>query len=70
MALYIKKDLDWCIRAVAVHTIIVTVRRTALVATYWHPDDAGVDVETFEAVDALRLYNLVVTRDFNARYKL
>ena len=50
--------------------IIATVGRTALVATYWHPDDASVDIETFKAADALRPYDLVVTGDFNDRYRL
>ena len=32
--------------------------------------DAGADTETFEAARALRQYNLVVTGDFNDRYRL
>jgi len=70
VALYTRKDLDWCVRAVATHTITATIGRTALVATYWHPDDANADAETFEAADALRSHNLVVTGDFNDRHRL
>jgi len=70
VALYIRKDLDWCVQAVAIYTVTATIGHTALVATYWHLDDAGANVETFEAANALLPRNLVVTRDFNDRYRL
>ena len=41
--LYTRKDLEWYVRAVATHTVAATLGRVAVVATYWHPDDANVD---------------------------
>ena len=70
VALYVRKDLDWQVRTVASYTVVATLGRVALVATYWHPDDADADLETFGVANALQAYDLVLTGDFNERYRL
>ena len=70
VALYLRKDLGWQVRTVARHTVAATLGRVALVAAYWHPDDASADSETLDVAGALRRYDLVLTGDFNERHRL